>query len=120
MKKDIVCIVCPNGCEMTVEIHNGKIDVIGALCKRGHQYAEQEMINPMRTISTSVIVEHGEFPLTSVRLTKPVPKPRIFDVMKEIENVRLTAPVHIGQVVIKNVCGCDSDVIVTKNVEYKT
>lgn len=119
MKKELVCIVCPNGCELIVENNDGKIEVKGALCKRGHQYAEQEMVNPMRTISTSVLVEHGEIPLVSVRLTKPVPKARIFDVMKEIENVRLTAPVHIGQVVLKNVCGCDSDVIVTKNVEYK-
>jgi len=40
--------------------------------------------------------------------------------MKQIENIRLKAPVHIGQVVIKNVCGLDSDVIITKSVESKS
>ena len=117
MKKDLICIVCPNGCEMTVEKLDGKLDVQGALCKRGIRYAEQEITNPMRTISTSVLVEDGEFPLASVRLTKPVPKSYIFDIMDQIESVRLSAPAHIGQVVLKNVCGCDSDVIVTKNVK---
>ena len=117
MKRDMICIVCPNGCEMTVEVQDGKVDVQGALCKRGRQYAEQEMINPMRTISTSILVKDGEFPLASVRLSKPVPKSLIFDIMKQVEGVRIEAPVHIGQVVLQHVCGSDSDVIVTKNVE---
>ena len=119
MKREMICIVCPNGCDMTVEMREGKVEVQGALCKRGRQYAEQEMINPMRTISTSVLVEDGEIPLVSVRVTKPVPKSRIFDIMKQIGTLRVSAPAHIGQVILGNVCGSDSDVIVTKNVKRK-
>jgi len=63
MKKELICIVCPNSCELAAEFKDGKIEVTGALCKRGYQYAEQEMTNPMRTIATSVLVENGELPL---------------------------------------------------------
>ena len=118
MKRELTCIVCPNGCELIVEIQDGKLlSVQGATCKRGHEYAERELTNPMRTVSTSVLVEGGEFPLVSVRLNKPIPKSLIFEFMDLIKKVRLEAPVHIGQIVVPNVCGCDSNAIVTKNIK---
>ena len=117
MKKELICIVCPNGCELTVEVHDGELKIQGASCHRGYEYAKREITNPMRTIATSVLIENGEFPLASVRLNRPVPIARIFDIMKEINHIRLKAPVHIGDVVIKDVCGCGSDIIATKNVE---
>ena len=52
-----------------------------------------------------------------MRLTNAIPKARIFDVMREINRQTLTAPVRIGDVVIRNVLGLDSDVIVTKNID---
>ena len=119
MKKEHICIVCPNGCELQVELKDGEIEVEGALCKRGRDYIEQELINPVRTIASSVLVENGEYPLASVRLSKPVPKNLIFDVMKEIDNIKVEAPLLVGQVVIEKVCGCDSNVIITKKVNKK-
>ena len=59
----------------------------------------------------------GTLPLVSVRLTNAIPKDRIFDVMREINGRTLTAPTHIGDIVIKNILGLDSDVIVTKNIQ---
>ena len=73
----------------------------------------------MRNIATSVLVTGGELPLASVRLTKPIPKDRIFDVMTEIRKVHLTAPVEEGEVVISNVLGLESDVILTRSVDKK-
>ncbi len=58
-----------------------------------------------------------ELPLASVRLSRPIPKAKIFDVMAEIRRQHLDAPVKTGQVVIENVLGLGSDVIVTKNIE---
>jgi CxxC motif-containing protein len=117
MKKEMVCIICPNSCDLEVEIHDGQITVLGERCKRGFEYAESEMTNPMRTIATSIFVENGEFPLASVRLSKPVAKELIFEIMKQIKVIRLKAPVKIGTVVVKNICGTDSDLIITKNVK---
>ncbi|MDR3591000.1 MAG: DUF1667 domain-containing protein [Negativicutes bacterium] len=118
MRKEYTCIICPNGCEIEAEIEGGKITGIeGATCPRGKEYVEQELTDPQRNIATSVLVAGGNLPLVSVRLTKAIPKAKIFEVMQEIKKVRLTAPVQSKQVVIENVLGLDSDVIATKNIE---
>lgn len=117
MKRDLVCIICPNGCEMEL-IYEGKtlLCCIGNLCGRGKNYAQKEISDPERTITSSVKLVGGELPLASVRTSQPVPKDRIFDVMAEIRNLELTAPVKRGQVVIKNVLGLGTDVIITKDI----
>ena len=118
MVREFTCIICPNGCEITVEYEKGKIlSVQGNLCKRGAEYVRQEITEPKRTIASSALLLGGELPLVSVRLDRPVPKERIFDVMAEIRKLRLQAPVRIGDIAIKDVLGLGSDVIVTKNVE---
>ena len=117
MKRTFTCIVCPTGCEIDTEYEGTEIlNVSGNLCTKGKGYVTQELINPQRTIATSVQVLGGTMPLVSVRLTGTVPKGRIFDVMSEINQRVMTAPVQINDVVIKNVLGLNSDVIVTKNV----
>lgn len=118
MKRMFTCIVCPNGCEIETEYEGTQVlSVTGNLCPKGKTYVTQELVDPRRTIATSVRVLNGTMPLTSVRLTNAVPKDRIFDVMDEINRQTLTAPVRIGDVVIANVLGLGSDVIVTKNID---
>lgn len=122
MKKkttELVCIVCPNGCELYAKSDaNGRVVTVeGAMCARGKEYAKQECFDPHRNIATSVIVEGGELPLASVRLTNPIPKRCIFEVMDAIHACRLSAPVQVGQVVLSNVLGLDTNVIVTRAVE---
>lgn len=117
MLKEYTCIMCPNGCNIAVEIKNEKIlSIEGAACKRGYEYINQELTNPQRNISSSILLENGILPLVSVRLSKPIPKDKIFQVMEIIKKTRLKAPVFIGQIAIENVLGLGSDVIITKNV----
>lgn len=120
MLRKFTCIVCPNGCEIEVRTDEaGERVVTGALCPKGEAYVNQELVNPQRTIATSVLVKGGVLPLASVRLTAPVPKERLFDVMAEIKSLSVEAPVTAGTILIKNVLGFDSDVIVTKHVEVR-
>ncbi len=120
MIKEYTCIICPNGCEIEATIEGTTIlEIEGATCGKGKDYVQQELINPQRNIATSVLVEGGSLPLASVRLTKAIPKNRIFDVMKEIKKVKLAAPVKANQVVIENVLNLDSDVIATKTVNTR-
>ncbi len=117
MKRTFTCIVCPNGCEIDAEYEGSRvISVTGNLCPKGKTYVTQELVDPRRTIATSMRVDGGELPLASVRLTRPIPKDRIFDVMAEINRHSLTAPVAIGDVAVPDILGLGSDVIVTKNV----
>lgn len=122
MRRTFTCIVCPNGCEITAdyEERGGAVDVTavsGNLCPRGKEYVAQEMTDPRRTIASSVKVESGEFPLASVRLTAPIPKNRIFDAMEEIKKCSVKAPVKSGTVLIHDILGLGSDLIITKDVE---
>lgn len=121
MLKELTCIICPNGCGITVDLEGeegrGKIRAIeGALCPQGRTYAEQELTDPQRNIATSVLVKGGVLPLASVRLTSPIPKGRIFDAVNAIKGCKLTAPVQAGQILIHNLLGYHTDVIVTKSV----
>ena len=43
-------------------------------------------------------------------------KGMIFDIMKELDNVELTAPVTVGQVVIENVCGTGVNVVAARTM----
>ena len=124
MTREFTCIMCPNGCrvELTYEPADLPEDtpvissICGNLCPRGADYARQELIDPCRTIATSILVEGGELPLASVRLTAPIPKDRIMDAMALIRRYKATAPVKAGTVVIRDLFGLGSDVIVTKTV----
>jgi CxxC motif-containing protein len=115
--REFLCIKCPNGCAIEAELIGGKlVSIEGALCDNGRAYVEQELASPTRTITTSVPVAGGDMLLCSVRLTSPIPKARIFDIMDEIKKARLRAPVHIGDVVISDILGLGADVIATKTV----
>lgn len=80
----------------------------------------QEITDPRRTLTSSVLVTDGELPLCSVRLTDPVPITRISDVMKEIRKMKVEAPLESGTVLIRDVLGLGSDVITTKTIRRIT
>ena len=122
MLRTFTCILCPQGCEIQVELQEETAatrdrKITGNRCPRGAAYVTQEIEAPVRNIATSVLVEGGELPLASVRLPRPAPRERLFDVMGAIKKVKVAAPVREGTVVINDVLGLGSDVIVTKTVE---
>jgi CxxC motif-containing protein len=121
MRKELICVICPIGCQLQAEIQEGQepavTDVTGNLCDKGPEWARQEIVNPMRTIASSVLVEQGDFPLVSVRTDSPISLKSIFHVMREIKAVKLKAPVKIGEIVIKNVAGLPCNIIATRDVQ---
>ena len=118
MKKIFTCIICPNGCEIEVELDKDKIiNIEGATCKKGKEYVNQELTNPQRNISSSVKVVNGDLDIVSVRLNNTIPKNKIFEVMEEIKKLQVEAPVKIGDIVEKNILDLNVDLIATKNIE---
>jgi CxxC motif-containing protein len=114
----LTCIVCPLGCEIRVEISGHRVlRVEGNACPRGLNYATEECTSPKRSLTTLVRVNNGAVPVTSVRTTKPIPKGLLRDVHRIISEVVLEAPVHRGQLVLKDVLGTGADVIVTRSVK---
>jgi len=113
-EKEITCIICPIGCKILVK-SNGEI-IEGNKCKQGIDYARSEALDPRRVLTSSVLVENGEWPLVSVKTTKPVPKKDIPAVLQEIKKVKISAPVKAGQVLIKNVALLNINVVATKDI----
>ena len=113
---ELTCISCPLGCPLKVET-DGNGAVTGNTCKRGEVYGKKEVTAPERTVTSTVKVEGGSAPLVSVRTRTDIPKGKIFDCMEAIRAAKVQAPVHIGDVVVENVCGTGVDVVATKAVE---
>ena len=115
MKKELICINCPRGCNLNVEYEGNEItSVTGYACKRGVQYANDEILHPKRVVTSTVRVLGGKDPVTSVRTNGPVPKELIFDIMKEINRKEVKSPVNTGDVAIENVLDTGVDIIITR------
>lgn len=114
--KSLVCIVCPRGCTMQIEGEGADISVTGNFCKRGLSFAVSEATEPKRTICSTVKTAFRDVPVLPVRVSADIPKDRIFDVMREINKVRLDRPVKRGEAIIKDVLGLGADVIATSGI----
>ena len=116
---ELTCISCPLGCPLKVETDSeGKaLSVSGNTCKRGEDYGKKEVTAPTRTVTSTVRLKGGAAPVVSVRTERDVPKGKIFAVMSEIRAAVMTAPVHIGDVVIPDIAGTGVDLIATADRE---
>ena len=114
------CIRCPTGCTLSVSWVNGssheEYEVTGNLCKQGQEYAIEELLNPVRTVTTTVKVKKGIYPLVSVRTAAAIPKCEIMRTLKELRKTVVEAPVGLGQVIADSVAGVPVPVIATRNV----
>lgn len=118
MIKEMICISCPMGCHLTVDATDlNDIKVTGNTCPRGIVYAKDEILAPKRMVTGSVKVAGGSIPMVSVKTSSAIPKHLIFDSLELLKKVELSAPVHIGDVAVKDICGTGIDFVVTKEVK---
>ena len=115
MIKDLVCIVCPKGCRLHVDVDND-YKVTGNSCPRGAEYGHNEIKNPTRVLTSTVKLEGGLYKRCPVKTDSAVPKGKLMDIMHALNDVTLTSPVTIGQIVLEHAAGTDANVIVTKNL----
>lgn len=113
--KEMTCINCPMGCQLTVTIDGDKIQVSGNTCPRGEAYAKDEVTNPTRIVTSTIQVSNGQ--RVSCKTERAIPKGKIFDVMDEIRKAKANAPISIGDPLIKNVCDTGIDIVATKNIK---
>lgn len=110
------------GCPLTVKMENGEVvSVTGNTCKRGDIYARKEVTNPTRIVTSTVRITGGSEAMVSVKTKEDIPKGKIFDCVKALKNIEVAAPVHIGDVLVKDVAGTGVDVIANEKcgVSYR-
>lgn len=118
--RELTCIVCPRGCQLTVTFaEDGSIALVsGNTCKRGEVYAVNECTHPRRTVTSTVRTADGD--VVPVKTADTVPKELIFACMKEIDAVRAPEVVHIGDVLLADLCGTGVALVATANKEKKS
>ncbi|MBM6968045.1 DUF1667 domain-containing protein [Pseudoramibacter alactolyticus] len=116
MKKEMTCIACPMGCHLTVEGEGDKWTVTGNSCKNGERYGIQEMTDPRRIVPSTVVIKGAMLHRLPVKTAQEIPKGKIFDCMDALAKVVVKAPVKMGDVVLKDVCGTGIDIVATKTM----
>ena len=112
---DLICICCPEGCRLQVDPDHDYA-VTGNRCPRGETYGREEVISPVRIVTSTVRLTSEAVPRLPVKTDRPVPKSVMFQVMDEINRVVLNPPVRLGQPVISDVAGTGADVVATRTV----
>ena len=117
MYREFICIICPNGCQIKVE-YEGRIikDISGDECPKGKDYITNEITNPLRVFTGSVLVESGDFSLVSVKTSSPIPKKYLKKVGEITRRIKVEAPVKIGQVVGSNLLNENIDLVATREI----
>jgi CxxC motif-containing protein len=109
--KEMICIVCPNGCRLGLDRRG---TITGYQCERGRTYAEAEMTNPTRVLTTTVRVKGGIHRRCSVKTEGPIPKGLLVSAVKLLDSVELSAPVECGQIVVGNLLNTGVNLITTR------
>jgi CxxC motif-containing protein len=91
--KRYTCIVCPACCDLETD----GVEVNGARCPKGEAFARQEMIAPLRVITTTVRCETPKgVRMIPVKTASAVPLALIPHVMKQVKALRLSEIPLIG------------------------
>lgn len=115
MKRELICIICPRGCSLCADITENGVSVSGNACPKGEEYAINECTNPVRTVTATVRVSNRYHTMASVKTDTPVAKDKMMEVMQALRQMQIQAPVRIGDVIARDVCG--SDIVITKDVD---
>ena len=117
-KRELICIGCPMGCMLTVEMNEGEVvSVTGNTCPRGKVYAEKEVTNPTRIVTSSVRVKGGDRVSVSCKTKSDIPKSKIFDVARALRDVEVPAPVAIGDILVEDVAGTGVQIVATSHAD---
>ena len=115
MQKNIICVACPMGCGVTVEIaDNGDI-----LSVTGNTYARTEITNPVRSLATTVKVEGGIYNVVPCKSAGALPKDKIMECMEVINAAQAEAPVKLGDILIENILGTGINIVATNHCPAK-
>ena len=112
--KELICIVCPKGCHLKVDEENNYA-VTGNACPRGAEYGAAELQHPVRVLTSTVKLTGNAARRCPVKTNGSIPKGLLFDAMAVLDDVELTAPVKVGQVVVADLLGTGVDVVATKS-----
>lgn len=113
--KELICIVCPKGCHLKIDEANNNT-ITGNTCEKGAQYGRDELLHPVRMVTSTVRAKGGLLPRCPVKTSRPIPKDKIFDAMKLLDALEVVCPVECGQILLKNILGTGADFVTARSL----
>lgn len=110
----IICITCPKGCHLSVDEENGYA-VTGNACPRGAEYGKNELLHPVRVVTSTVRIENAAVSRLPVKTDRPLPKEKMFDCMALLNGITARAPITVGQVLAENILDTNVNIVATKS-----
>ena len=107
-----ICIMCPLGCALNVEERDGEVFVSCNTCKKGETYGKDELLHPKRMVTTLIRCLDGKY--VPVKTSQPIPKEKIFNVLREIKKTVIGSNPKIGSITIENILNLSVDILVTR------
>ena len=110
MAKELICIACPRGCTLTVTIGDtpDTMEVSGNSCPKGAIYGKQEVLCPMRTLTTTIACKQSprneettgfgesDFIRLPVKTGCEIPLEEMKSMIEKIRTITVSAPVRYG------------------------
>lgn len=100
--RELICIECPRGCRLLAEKNENGVNVTGNFCPKGKAYAQAELTEPRRVLTSTVRAKDCMVP---VKTDRPVKKELIFALMQKIRGAKLLKNAEIGDIIIENIDG---------------
>lgn len=113
--KELICICCPNGCRLQVDTEKG-YTVTGGKCSRGVQYGKDELLHPVRVVTSTVRTAFEDRPRLPVKTDSAIDKAKMFDVMDLLEKVTVKDHVHCGDVIVPGILGTDVNIVACRDL----
>ena len=117
MKKELICISCPQGCHLTAEYESDPANAVvsGNRCPRGVSYAISELTDPRRVVTAVVPTDDPRHCVLPVRSAAPFPKDKIASLLNKLYSLRVSMPIACGDVVLRDAEGTGIDIIASEN-----
>ena len=109
----LICIVCPRGCHLEVDEN---LNVKGNSCPRGEKYGKQEVVCPMRTLTSTVKINSVLVNSLPVKTSDAIPKNRMFECLKEINKIEVNPPVMVGDIIKENILNLGVNLLATREI----
>ena len=107
--RELTCTVCPRGC--TLHVDETTFQVTGNFCPRGAQFGAQEVQDPQRTLTTTLILEGAAGKRLPVKTDRTIPKSVMAACAAATNGIVAIAPVKAGDVIVENIFGTGANLI---------
>ena len=117
-ERQYTCIVCPKSCVGTLTIHDdGRMETRGFGCRNGEDYAMNEYKDPKRVLTTTVMMERGQYRLLPVVSSDEISRDRFAECLDILYSVKVEAPVAEGEIILRDILGTGVDILAARSMK---